>query len=346
MNPRPWVGRLVSSTFTLVCAAQLGCSGDASPADLSGAGASSGTGGAGATAGGDTGGIGGEVTSFEASMGPIAVSSGEESTQCVFRRLGNTEGAYVRRFRATLTEASHHMIVYRSDETEEDLDPSPCQGFSGLLQGEHPIFIAQQADATLTLPMDGDRPVGLRIEPNQMLRMEMHFINAAGGTIDAIGTATVDTVPLDTSITESDLAFWGTQDILVPPNSAADTGIKFQQALGDTNTFALTTHQHHLGSRMRIWQTESPDDLSSEPVADSTNWSDPPLELFDPPLHFPPGSGVFSNVGFAYQCEWQNPSATTVGFGEDFDQEMCFLWHYYYPSQGFHICFDGFFKTG
>ena len=27
-----------------------------------------------------------------------------------------------------------------------------------------------------------------------------------------------------------------------------------------------------------------------------------------------------------------------VSFGESFNDEMCFLWHYYYPSQGFQVC--------
>jgi hypothetical protein len=33
-----------------------------------------------------------------------------------------------------------------------------------------------------------------------------------------------------------------------------------------------------------------------------------------------------------------------VKFGESFNDEMCFLWQYYYPSQGFQLCVDGFCK--
>ena len=325
-------------------ASHLGCSSVSGASDqgTTGPGGGEPTGAGGSGSGGDgIGGIGGDVTSYETSMGPIPVEPGAESTQCITRRLGNPEGAYVRRFRATLTDASHHMIVYRSSATEEDLTPTPCQGFSGLLDGEHPVFIAQQKDATLTFPTEGATPVGLRIEPNQLFRIEMHFVNASGESIDALGTAYVDTVPLSENVIESDLAFWGTTQFSIPPNGTATTGVKFQQALGDTKTFALTTHQHHMGTRMTVWQTASPDALGT-PVADSTNWSDPPLEMFQPPLLFPPGTGVFSSVGFAFQCEWTNTTPKTVGFGEGFDDEMCFLWHYYYPSQGFHLCSDGF----
>jgi hypothetical protein len=34
-----------------------------------------------------------------------------------------------------------------------------------------------------------------------------------------------------------------------------------------------------------------------------------------------------------------------VKFGEGFNDEMCFLVQYYYPSQGFHICLDSFCTT-
>ena len=56
-----------------------------------------------------------------------------------------------------------------------------------------------------------------------------------------------------------------------------------------------------------------------------------------PPVAFEPGK----HTGFAYQCQWQNPTNETVGYGESANAEMCFLWHYYYPSQGFQVCFEG-----
>jgi hypothetical protein len=64
--------------------------------------------------------------------------------------------------------------------------------------------------------------------------------------------------------------------------------------------------------------------------------------ILAPPLEFPKGGATFSSKGFAYQCEYKNTTSNYVGFGEGIDDEMCFLWHYYYPSQGFQICFDGF----
>jgi hypothetical protein len=297
--------------------------------------------------GGDTFDGGAPLATLESDIGPIKAASGFEDTECITVSLKNAEGAYVRRFRADLGTGSHHMIAYRSSAASESLTPKPCQGFSGILNGEHPIFIAQQAKSDLEFPTDENGvPVALKIDANQMVRLELHLINTGASPLDVTGKLFVDTVPLSTKVVESDLAFWGTKQINIPANGAYDTGVKFQKGLANTKLFALTTHQHHLGTRMRVWYADNATDTSGTPVADGQNWSDPPLDLFTPALDFPDsGNGKTSTKGLAYKCEWKNTTATTVHFGESFNDEMCFLWQYYYPSQGFQYCVDGYCKS-
>jgi len=43
--------------------------------------------------------------------------------------------------------------------------------------------------------------------------------------------------------------------------------------------------------------------------------------------------------GFDFECSWHNTSGSQVGFGESANEEMCFFWAYYYPSQGSKVCF-------
>lgn len=311
-------------------------------------GASSGTstsGGGGA--GGDTFDGGAPLATIDTGIGPIKAQPGFEDTQCITVSLKNAEGAFVRRFRADLGSGSHHLIAYKSNATTESPTPKPCQGFSGLLGGEHPIFIGQNAKAELAFPSDENGvPVALEIEPNQMVRLELHLINTGSAPLDVTGKLFVDTVPLSTKVVKSDLAFWGTKNINIPANGSFDTGVKFQKALANSKTFALTTHQHQLGTRMRVWYADNASDINGTPVADGQNWSDPPLELFTPALDFPDsGNGKTSSKGLAFKCEWKNPTASNVHFGEGFNDEMCFLWQYYYPSQGFQLCVDGYCKS-
>jgi hypothetical protein len=232
------------------------------------------------------------------------------------------------------------MIVYITTATTENLTPTNCIPFAGLISGDHPIFIAQQPESELLMPSDENGvPVGLELQPQQMVRIELHYINTTSAALMVGGTIDIDTVPLSTNVVRSNIAFWGTKKIDIPANSSWDTGVHFHQALAGTKTFALTTHQHHLGTEMRIWYANSASDPSEMLVADSKDWANPALVLFSTPLEFPGTSGS-STQGFAYDCTWNNPTPNPVTFGESFNDEMCFLWHYYYPSQGFQACFD------
>ena len=65
-------------------------------------------------------------------------------------------------------------------------------------------------------------------------------------------------------------------------------------------------------------------------------WSEPATVRHDPPFQVQPGGG------FRFTCKWHNPNPDTtappVKFGESANDEMCFFWAYYYPSQGSHVC--------
>jgi hypothetical protein len=280
---------------------------------------------------------GGSITSYETGIGPVQLAPGIEDTRCIVIRLGNAEGGYVRRFRADLGEGSHHMIVYTSDDTTESKTPTPCPPLAGILAGQHPVFIAQQAHADLVFPNDDQgTPVGFEIAPNQMVKIELHAINTTQAPLAVTGKAYVDTLSLSTKVTVSDLAFWGTKFITIPPQADFDTGVLYQPALAGTKSFAVTTHQHHLGTEMQVWYSTGPSDTVNR-VADGKDWSNAPLVMLDPPLDFP----ADGSKGLAFDCHWHNTTATQVKFGESFNDEMCFLWHYYYPSQGFQSCLDG-----
>jgi hypothetical protein len=328
--------RCVPFLFVVSCSllALAGCSG--TTAQATGGSTTSTTSGTTGT-GGAPFDAGAMVTSYKTGIGPIPLGPGVEVTNCITINLGNADGGYVRRFRADLSAGSHHMIVYTSTATTESPTPTPCQPLSGILLGQHPVFIAQQPTATLVFPTDQNGvPVGFQIAPNQMLKIEFHTINTTMSPLMVTGAAYLDTVPLATKVTLSDLAFWGTKNIQIPANGSFDTGVNFQAALPGTKSFAVTTHQHHLGTEMQVWYSAAPGDTSHR-VADGTDWANPPLVMLDPPLDYPTG-GI---KGLSYDCHWVNPTAAPVSFGESFNDEMCFLWHYYYPSQGFQECLDG-----
>lgn len=264
----------------------------------------------------------------EAMMPPQRLTPGQEVTLCREVRLGNPDAMLVRRIHVSIPRGSHHLIVYRSNATAEQPTPTPCRGLSGILSGTAPIYIAQQPESGIDFP-DG---VGLTVAADQMIRLEEHFINTTAAPLDAGGRVTFDLAPA-AGLTRADMMFWGTQNINVPARSRGRAQY-FHAALTDINVFGLTSHTHEFGELATVEVATSLTGAGRE-VHRSMDWAEPPLTRFAPPLTFAPGEGL------RLVCSYNNTSDRPLTFGESFYQEMCFLWAYYYPSQGFHVCFDG-----
>src|SRR3954471_13512503 len=98
-----------------------------------------------------------------------------EDTQCVVRKLPNTAAMHVGEIHNVLGVGSHHLIVYRTNDTVEKTTPFKCQPFTDLLHPEKgtPLMISQKKDDTLTLP----KGVAFAIAADQFIRLEMHYIN-------------------------------------------------------------------------------------------------------------------------------------------------------------------------
>lgn len=69
-----------------------------------------------------------------------AVPAGGEKTKCVVLRLGNTEKVRIGAIHNKLGVGSHHLIVYRVNDTAEKLTPFECEplhGHAGRREGLH-----------------------------------------------------------------------------------------------------------------------------------------------------------------------------------------------------------------
>ena len=93
--------------------------------------------------------------------------------------------------------------------------------------------------AELDFPSDENGvPVGFEIGVNQMLTIEFHTINTTQAPLMVTGKAYLDTVPLSTTVTLSNIAFWGTQVIDILPQSTFTTPVDYEEAIPGTTSFA------------------------------------------------------------------------------------------------------------
>jgi hypothetical protein len=273
-------------------------------------------------------------TIYSLSFSPGTVQPGEEHTKCLVLRLGNPDSIHVGQIHNTLSNGSHHMIVYRSTDTVEQKAPFDCVPFTDTLDPSKgsTLMVTQKKDDTLTLPSG----VGFTLDPNQMVRIELHYINPTNQPIDV--NATTNFITMDDSAyqNEADFLFIGDPDITIPPNSSTTLGPIFfalPPEYSGSQFFAITGHEHQFGTNVKVEVASSATDPGTS-VYDVPGWlwSEPTTVVADPPFTVP------DNGGFRFTCDWTNTSNSTVNFGESANDEMCFFWAYYYPSQGARVC--------
>ncbi|HEY5950537.1 MAG TPA: hypothetical protein VIV40_33830 [Kofleriaceae bacterium] len=270
--------------------------------------------------------------------GPVSVPAGRESTQCVWMRLGNQSEIKVHQMHNVLNDASHHLIVYKDDmDTTEQLTPTPCQPFTGALNTTGmiaPIAITQKHDDMIFLP----NRVAYTFAPNQMVKLEMHYINSSD--TEKSVQATVDFYIADPSTIdyEASILFTGSPDVSI---AAGETKTLHQfftvpdyLDLSAAKIFAITGHTHKLGTNVSVRVAPAKAGPMTDVYSpDPFKWDEPVTTSYNgDPFSIPNGGGL------DFECSWTNTTNAAVGFGESANDEMCFFWAYYYPSQGSKVC--------
>lgn len=310
-----------------------GASGNATTATTGGAVApgATGAGGAGGQGAGGAGG-GGSLESYTVTWGPIEVPASTDHTQCVTRRLGNPAELQVGSIHNVLDGVSHHLIVYKVADEEERPEPYDCEPFQDTLDPSKgmPLMITQKAEETLTLPPG----VAFTLDPDQMIRLEMHYVNPGVEAATIQATSTMIAMAPGTFEHEAGFLFAGSVDVDVAGNAETTLGpvhIDMPEELEGKNFFAFTGHVHKLGTDVTVDMTDGADRV---PVYDveGFEWSEPPTQFHDPAVVLGAGEG------FDITCSWNNTGPESVGFGEQANDEMCFFWAYYWPSEGSRVC--------
>lgn len=266
--------------------------------------------------------------------GPVTVQPGEENTQCVVVELPNDQPVHIGKIHNQLGATSHHMILYKVSSGTPNSTPTDCQPFEDALDPSKgaPIAITQRDDEVITLPPG----VGLTLEAHQLIRIELHYINVG----DTVQTDSEHTdfyeIPDADFRDEADFLFIGNPDVDIQAHSKATLGpsyLPLPAELDGIHVFAITGHEHQWGTGVTVQLARGADDPGTDVYApDNFVWSEPPTVYMKPPVEIPTGSG------FRFTCTWNNESGQEVKFGESFNDEMCFFWAYYYPSQGSRVC--------
>jgi hypothetical protein len=273
--------------------------------------------------------------SYELTWGPLSIPPGVEGVQCVVKRLGNDVPVKINRIDNELGGVSHHYIIYATPETEERPEPHPCDSIQNLIDQSTgaPLMITQKYEETLTLP----EGVAFALEADQMIRLELHYINASDTPREVTVTSTFYPIAEAAFEHAADFLFIGNPDVELPPRQASTLGPSYMTMpaeLAGSKFFGFTGHTHQWGTNVYVEMAADENDpgIAVYDLPDF-DWDEPETVYYDPPVELP------QYGGFRFTCDWYNDSDRTVRFGEGVDDEMCFFWAYYYPSKGARTCF-------
>ena len=265
-------------------------------------------------------------------IGPVPLAAGQEETVCIVKPLGNAEALVLKGFDMSLAPGSHHLIAYSTGAAEVD-EPYPCSPFTGVVVGDDvPLAFANTDQVSFAFP-DG---VGIDLPANAMVKIEAHYINSSAHALLGQGSVTLHGTPKASAgaYQAANFMAMGTFNINIPPNATATTGPQFQASDPGLHMVLVTTHQHRLGTGIKVWASSEAGDLS-HPIADDPDWATPAWRPLTPQIDFDGKNGL------TYQCDWTNTTDQTINFGESALNEMCIVAGYYYPSRGVYGCFDG-----
>jgi hypothetical protein len=250
------------------------------------------------------------------------VRAGEESHECVIVELPNSAEIWVKQLRATLSDGSHHLIVDRSPPgTPVSLEARSCSPTMG--SDATRLMIAQMRETRLELP----RGVAYRLDAQQRVNLQMHYINVTSTTAQITGRVELLTADPSEKLKEAKSLFTGATSILIPagkPATVSSFHKPVEMSQPPLHVFALTSHTHKLGVRSTIERVAALDAPNAASLHESLNWAEPPLTVFKTPLDFNGSDGL------RLTCRYENTSARDVSFGVSANDEMCFMWMYYY----------------
>jgi hypothetical protein len=277
---------------------------------------------------------------FRITTPDVPLNPGDEITFCYYFQTPNTSELSIKRWASHMTPGSHDMVVFLTPTMMQPpgtMSASNC-GFGAT--GPVWTYSAQAPDAETALPLDDGHgiPVGQPIKAAQYGFIQVHYLNATGGIVQAhvqlevyAHDAGVLTTPAGPFVTYNDHITIGPGTPANPTPGMISGTCDFHTTAGPITFYAMTTHTHKQG--VHAFVTDGP-----AMVVDNTSWDHPRTRIWTAAPFF-----AFSTSALSYQCDYLNPNNRTIGTGSNpTTDEVCMVVGYYFPAPGGagHLCWD------
>lgn len=263
---------------------------------------------------------------FRIEVPAFTLQPGEETLYCYYTTLPVAADTGVKGYSSTMTEGSHHMILFFMPEvTQPDGTLSQCDMFGGATVTSVPVFAyASQAPVNR---QDMPEGVGVPLKASQPVMIQMHYFNITDAPIVASVTIDIRTYAPELTYTPARAFVTFNTQISIPPKSPASFEGTCDVPAG-ANFIVMSTHSHQYTATARVLD-------DSELVVETTDWVHATVAQWSEPFR------QFASNKLTYRCDYYNPTDTTIAVGESaLHDEMCMAVGYFFPSDRDVFCLD------
>jgi len=249
------------------------------------------------------------------------IAAGHEEIACRYVVLPD-QALEIARFAHHYTPGSHHMLLYPTNLTPDQVDDSEtfdCTG-RGDLHQTGVAYGGAEPDGELTYP-DG---IGMRLPAHAVMLLETHYLNATNEPVDADVRINLwyATQPIEV---EAGTLFFYDWHILVPPAPGQASATMRCHLPQDISLLYATSHMHRRGVAFDSQLLR--DGTDPLPLHQSDDWAAPTPSVFWPPLELAAGDTV------EFRCDYRNDLPNPVVEGESAaTNEMCIFIGGYWPK--------------
>ncbi len=256
---------------------------------------------------------------------PFTVKPQSERERCRFLKAPNTGPGEIVHVKMKGRKGLHHVFVMKvaSDYPDGEV---PCFGIPDqAMQGidiPEPIFASSTlvTQEEVSLPQD----VAIHLDPGQQLIFDYHYVNVTTQPMTGEIYLNLDFAPAGTKVIPAKVFVFGNMDGIDIPAHGKQTLKTTCTFPKDEHVVSVTPHMHQLGTGFEIQRFDGQQDTGV--LYQTSSWDDPKTTVFNPVQDFGAGQGI------TFTCNWANPTDTAVKFGQSYDDEMCFVFGYFYPA--------------
>lgn len=278
-------------------------------------------------------------TGFQINSPSFVVPAGQEETYCFAFRTPNDVDTTVKAWTSELLNVERMIMAFTPMEQQPPgtLSTAGCGllGFgSAVVNPAAWVYTAHAPNESFEFPADDGTgtPVGQFVPAHQAGYLWMHVINSGTEPVTAHVKIVGTEYPAGTTVTRADSFMTYNGNISIPPGSASDTETQTCSVPGPgiPKFTSVTTH-----SNKHSVQTTVKDGTTT--LVQSSDFLAPAvLRVATAPFL------TFASGQVTYQCEYANPSVSTILSGDsvEFD-ETCIALGFYFPSTRPRLCYNG-----